>query len=209
MAKGLLRDRDYTASVNRLTYVAQSQKAIQHIYPRFGQTLILDYRTLISEQTAKQFLASGALYLPGLHMNHNLVIMAAYQGRDTLRQYIFTNSFPFSRGYNVINYPRMWRVGVNYHFPLIYPDWGFGGILYFRRIRANAFYDYTQGKSLRTGQTTPFSSVGGELFFDMKFWNIQTFTPGIRYSYLIDTDLIAPTRAGLFEFVLPINLFGN
>ena len=209
MAKDLLRDQDYTASVNRLTYVAQSQKAIQHIYPRFGQTLILDYRTLISEQTAKQFLASGALYLPGMHVNHNLVVTAAYQGRDTMRQYFFTNSFPFSRGYNVINYPRMWKVGLNYHFPLLYPDWGFGGILYFRRIRANAFYDYTIGKSLRTGLTTPFSSVGGELFFDMKFWNIQTFTPGIRYSYLIDTDLLSPTRTGLFEFVLPINLFGN
>jgi len=209
MAKDLLRDQDFTASVNRLTYVAQSQKAIQHIYPRFGQTLILDFRTLISQQTAKQFLASGALYLPGLHVNHNLVVTAAYQGRDTMRQYIFTNSFPFSRGYNSINYPRMWKVGVNYHFPLIYPDWGFGGILYFRRIRANAFYDYTAGKSLRTGLTTPFSSVGGELFFDMKFWNIQTLSPGIRYSYLIDTDLLEPTRASVVEFVLPINLFGN
>ncbi len=209
LAKGLLRDQDFTASINRVTYVAQSQKALQHIYPRFAQTLTLDYRTLISGQTAKQFLASGAIYLPGVHINHNLVLTAAYQGRDTMRQYIFTNSFPFSRGYNSINFPRMWKVGVNYHFPLMYPDWGFGGILYFRRIRANAFYDYTVGKSLRTGQTTPFSSVGAELFFDMKFWNVQTLSPGIRYSYLIDTDLLEPTRAVMVEFVLPINLFGN
>lgn len=209
MSKDLLRDQDFTSSINRLTYVAQSQRALQHIYPRFGQTLILDYRTLISEQTAKQFLASGAIYLPGLHVNHNLVVTAAYQGRDTMRQYLFTNSFPFSRGYNTINYPRVWKVGFNYHLPLIYPDWGFGGILYFRRIRANAFYDYTVGKSLRTGITTPFSSVGGEMFFDLKLWNVQTLSPGIRYSYLLNTDLLAPSRAGLFEFVLPVNLFAR
>lgn len=209
IGKDLLNNQDYTASVSRLTYVAQNQRALQHIYPRFGQTLILDYRSLVDNNTARQFLASGALYFPGFHVNHNLVITAAYQGRDTLRQYFFSNSFPFSRGYNTINYPRQWRIGVNYHFPLFYPDWGFGNILYFRRVRANAFYDYTQGKSLRTGETTPFGTVGGEMFFDMKFWNVQTLTLGVRYSYLLNFDLLEPGRMGLFEIVLPVNLFGR
>ncbi len=209
LAKSLLTDQNVTSLANRITYTSQIQKAVQHIYPRFAQTLILDYRTLISNRTANQFLASGAFYFPGLFVNHNLVISAAYQARDTMRQYIFTNSFPFSRGYNDINYPRMFRVGVNYHFPLLYPDWGFGSIVYFQRIRANAFYDYTAGKSLRTGITTPFSTVGGEVFFDMKFWNIQAISAGFRYSYLLDTDLIEPSRAGLFEFVLPVNLFNR
>jgi hypothetical protein len=209
MAKDLLREQDFTASISRLTYVAQTQRALQHIYPRFGQTLILDYRTLLDNNTANQFLASAAFYFPGLHVNHNLVVTAAYQGRDTLRQYFFTNSFPFSRGYNTINYPRQWKIGVNYHFPLWYPDWGFGNMVYFRRVRANAFYDYTQGKSLRTGLTTPFGTVGGEMFFDMKFWNVQTLTLGFRYSYLLNTDLLDQGRVGLFEFVLPVNLFGR
>ncbi len=209
LAKDLLNNGNYTASMSRLTYVAQIQRAVQHIYPRFGQTLLVDYSALVDGQKANQFLASAGLYLPGLHPNHNLVLTGAFQGRDTMRQYLFTNSFPFSRGYNELNYPRMWKVGVNYHFPLFYPDWGFGNLIYFRRVRANAFYDFTQGKSLRTGLTTPFGTTGGEIFFDMKFWNIQTATLGLRYSYLLNTDLVEPGRAGLFEVVLPINLFGQ
>ena len=209
LAKSLVNNSDVTALINRITYVGQIQKARQHIYPRFGQTLILDYRTLISNRTANQFLISGSLYFPGFHVNHNIVLTGAYQGRDTLRQYFFTNSFPFSRGYNVINYPRQWRFGVNYHFPLFYPDWGFGNIVFFQRIRANAFYDYTIGKSLRTGLTTPFRTAGGEIYFDTKWWNVQAVSFGFRYSYLLDFDLIEPNRIGLFEFVLPVNLFGR
>ena len=209
LAKDLATNQDVTAWVNRVTYTSQVQKAVQNIYPHFAQTLVVDYRTLISNRTANQFLASGAFYFPGLFKNHNLVVSAAYQARDTMRQYFFTNSFPFSRGYNDVNYPRMFRLGVNYHFPLFYPDWGFGNMVYFLRVRANAFYDYTAGKSLRTGLTTPYSSVGGEIYFDTKWWNVQAVTFGFRYSYLIDKDLVEPGRVGLFEFVLPVNLFGR
>lgn len=209
LAKSIVSNRDVTALVNRITYVGQIQAARQHIYPRFGQTLILDYRTLISKQTANQFLVSGAFYLPGFHVNHNIVVTGAYQGRDTLRQYFFTNSFPFSRGYNVINFPRQWRFGANYHFPIVCPDWGFANLLYLLRIRGNAFFDYTVGKSLRTGLTTSFRTAGGEIFFDTRWWNVQSVSFGFRYSYLLDRDLVEPGRAGLFEFVLPVNLFGR
>jgi hypothetical protein len=209
LAKDLLEDRNVTSWQNRLTYVAQIQRAVQHIYPRFGQTLILDYRNTINNVSANQFLLNSAFYFPGFHVNHNIVLTAAYQARDTLREYFFPNSFPFSRGYNAINYPRMWRIGFNYHFPLFYPDWGFGGIVYFRRVRANAFFDHTIGRSLRTGINTPFNSAGAEIFFDTKWWNVETVSFGFRYSYLLNTDLVQPGNAGLFEFVLPVNLFGR
>lgn len=209
LAKTLLNDQNVTASVNRLTYIARSQQAIQQIYPRFAQTVILDFRSAISSQTAQQFLANTAFYFPGLHVNHNVVLTLAYQSRDTMQEYFFPNSFPFSRGYNALNYPRMWRVGFNYHFPLFYPDWGFGGIVYFQRVRANAFFDHTIGRSLRTGRNTPFNSAGAEVFFDTKWWNIERVSFGLRYSFLLNNDLLSPARAGLFEFVLPIDLFGR
>ncbi len=209
LAKSLLVNQEFISSNSRLVYVAQTQRAVQQIYPRFGQTLIADYRTIISKQKANQLLLSGALYLPGLHKNHNLVLTAAYQARDTMLQYLFDNSFPFARGYNSLNFPRMWRFGANYHFPVAYPDWGFGNMVYFRRIRSNVFFDHTWGKSLRTGNITPFATVGSELFFDMRFWNVQPLSLGIRYSYLLNTDLRSPGRTGLFEIVLPVNLFGR
>ena len=136
-----------------------------------------------------------------------MVFTAAVHSRDTLQQYLFSNNFPFARGYNAVDFPVMWRLGANYHLPLAYPDWGFGGIVYFLRIRSNLFFDYTQGKSLRTGTVYPFKTVGTELFFDTKWWNQQPVTFGIRYSRLLDNEFRGATQPNVWELILPVNLF--
>ncbi len=191
----------------RLSYTAQSQQALQQIFPRFGQNIVLQHRTLVNEYNANQFLASGAFYFPGLFTNHSLVITLAAQSRDTLNQYYFGNSFPFSRGYSAVDFPRMSKIGLNYHFPLLYPDWGFGQIVYFQRIRANAFYDYTRARSLRTGNVFLFGTAGTEIFFDTKWWNQQTVSFGIRYSRLLDREFRGATIPNQWEFIMPVNLF--
>lgn len=48
----------------------------------------------------------------------------------------------------------MYKLGVNYHFPIVYPDWGFANIIFFQRIRANAFYDHTNAKARVNGLLT-------------------------------------------------------
>ncbi len=70
-----------------------------------------------------------------------------------------------SRGYSDINFPRMWRAGINYHFPIVYPDFGFASIVYLLRVRGNAFYDYSRIKSLRTGIKYELRSAGLEIYF--------------------------------------------
>lgn len=207
IGKGLLRNLHYTFFNTRLSYTAQIQKARQQIYPRYAHALLADYRSMIDGQEAWQLLMSGSIYLPGIGLNHSLVLSAAWQARDTMRQYAYTNSFPFSRGYNSVNFPRMFRLGANYHFPLFYPDWGFGNLLYFQRIRANVFYDYTRVKSLRTGATRPFSTVGTEIYFDTRWWNQLPVSVGVRYSYLLDRQFSGPTQPHQWELVLPVNLF--
>jgi hypothetical protein len=131
IGKNLLRDRSFNFWQGQVQYSGQIQRATQHIYPRWAQTLLVRYRSILNKYTANQFLASGLIYLPGLHVNHNIVLSVAYQQRDTMREYFFPNSFPFSRGYSAVDFPRMWRFGSNYHFPLLYPDWGVGNIVYF------------------------------------------------------------------------------
>jgi hypothetical protein len=206
LAESLLRNDDFLFVRTRLTYTSQIQRARQHIFPRFAQTFLADYQTMVDNHKAWQVLLSGALYLPGVHVNHNLVLTAAYQRRDTMQQYIYSNNFSFSRGYNAINFPQLWKLGANYHLPLFYPDWGFGHIVYFLRFRANAFYDYTQGKSLRTGLTYPFSTAGLEIFADTRWWNQLPATIGLRYSRLLDEQLTSATRPNQWEVILPINI---
>jgi hypothetical protein len=207
IAKDLLRNLDYTFFQGRISYSSQIQKARQHIFPRFAQSLFADYKTMVDNNTAWQMLLSGSFYLPGISQNHSLVFNAAWQGRDTMRQYAYSNSFPFSRGYRAVNFPRMWKLGANYHFPVLYPDWGFGNILYFLRVRANGFYDYTEVKSLRTGLTRQFRSTGAEMFFDTKWWNQLPVSFGFRYSRLLDAELSGATQPNQWEFILPVNLF--
>jgi hypothetical protein len=201
--KKLLNDLNYIRAT--ISYTGQIQKAAKQIYPHWGQSLLLQYRASATNVTAHQLLATGNLYLPGFGKTHSIVLNAAYQSRDTAQQYSYTNSFPYSRAYDAINFPRMWKLGANYHLPLLYPDWGFGNIVYFIRIRANVFYDYTNLKSLRTGLQYQLRSYGTEIYFDTKWWNQQPLQFGIRYSRLVDHNIVGlqPNR---WEIILPVTL---
>lgn len=207
LGKNFFRDQDFNFLTNRLVYSGQVQKAVQQIYPHWAQSLLLQYRNIVNQYTAHQFLANGAIYLPGLQTTHSTVLTAAYSARDTMNQYYFSDNFPFSRGYQSVDFPRLWRFGANYHFPLFYPDFGIANIVYFRQLRANAFYDYTQAKSLRSGLKYFFSTAGAELFFDTKWWNQQNVTIGIRYSRLLDKEYRGTTQPNQWEVILPVNLF--
>ncbi|HLZ86318.1 MAG TPA: hypothetical protein VKQ52_03710, partial [Puia sp.] len=174
-----------------ISFVHQSQQAQQQIAPRLAQVLTLSYSSAVTAFTAHQFLASGFLYLPGLAYTHSLQLAAAFQQRDTLGNARFSNSFPFSRGYTAENFYRMWRVSGNYQFPLLYPDWGFGNIVYFLRVRTNLYYDFTRAMDFdNLGHTYNwnFRSFGSEVYFDTKWWNQLALSFGIRYSRLLDPD---------------------
>jgi hypothetical protein len=212
--KGLYKD---SFQNNKLAYINsyvsfshQVQQARQHIYPHLAQTLYFNYRNAIQQVNANQLLLTGNFYWPGLFANHSFVVNLAMQNRDTLNQYRFSNSFPFSRGYQAPNLRSMFKWGLNYHFPICYPDAGFGGIVYFQRIRANLFFDNSMGKvAYNNGQriSTSFRSAGTEIYFDTKFWNQLPISFGIRYSHLLDPDLFGGTGSERFELVLPVNLF--
>lgn len=215
--KGAYKDSigtiDYGYLNNTISFSNQIQAARQNIYPRFAQTLSLSYRVAVQNYTASQFLANANLYWPGLFVNHNLVVNLAFQERDSLAHpFTFSNGFPFSRGYTAENLYRMYKWGINYHLPLVYPDWGFANIVYFMRIRANLFYDYTHGQDFYRDKSkfaADFRSTGTEIYFDTKWWNQLPVSFGIRYSYLLDKDIFGGTGHNRWDFVLPINLVGR
>lgn len=208
VAKQLLNNRTLNYSSSSISWVTQTQKAYQQIYPKFANILSARYRRTINGQQGSQLLLNAGLYLPGFFRNHSIVLFASAFSRDTLRGGLFSNNLSFARGFNAVNLPRMWRVSANYHFPIVYPEFGVANLIYFLRVRGNLFYDYTQAKSLRTGREFPFESAGGELYFDTRLWNVQPFTFGIRYSRLLTTDVLQPGKnPNQFEFILPIELF--
>ena len=182
--------------------------AIQHIYPKFGYTLNAAHRHLL-DRKGYQFIGSGQLFLPSFG-NHSIVLAGTFQQTDT-NNTVFSNRFANSRGYTDFYFSRMWKLGANYHFPIFYPDFGLGSIVYFQRLRGNAFYDYTRVYSRNKTQSRNLRSVGGELYFDTKWWNQLPVSFGFRVSHLLDNGFAAGDRKGtnFFEFIVPVNLIPN
>lgn len=204
-----LKSGNYTYVSSYVTFNNHIQQARQNIYPRFGQSLSLSYKSAISSFTNDQFLATANLFLPGLEINHNLILSAAHQQKDGNNGISFSNDFPFSRGYFAENLHDMNRLGADYHFPIAYPDGGIGNSIYLLRLRGNLFYDYTRGSDtfLDGSKFKNFRSAGAAIFFDTQWFNQVPISFGFRYSYLMDPDIFGYTGRNRFDIILPVTFF--
>ncbi|MCC8423355.1 hypothetical protein [Mucilaginibacter sp. UR6-11] len=203
-------NQSYTYLNNTITFTNSIQQARKDIYPQFGQTLALNYKTAVSGLTATQFLALGRFYLPGIFANNSLIISAAHQQKGQENVINYSNDFPFSRGYTAENLHEMDKLGADYHFPIAYPDAGIANTVYFLRIRGNLFFDYTRGSYYYTKSIllkNNFRSAGAELYFDTKWFNQQPLTFGVRYSRLLDNDIFGGGGPNLIEVILPVSFF--
>jgi hypothetical protein len=206
--KDSIGNTSYFSVDPQLLFTHQLQAGRLQIYPSFAQTLQLQYSQAITNISGNQLLATGNFYFPGLTATHSLVIRASLQQHDSVNQVRFSNSFPFSRGYSGENFYRMYGFGINYHFPLVYPDWGFAELVYFLRVRANAYYDYTGVPFYTTngpGVQTQYRSFGLEVYLDTQWWNQLPLSFGIRYSRLLDSDYEG-RGPNQWELILPLNI---
>jgi hypothetical protein len=193
---------------NTIIFSNQRMKATQNIFTHFGQYLAVQYNTSVNGLYAEQLYARLDQYLPGLWQNHNLVLQAAFQQRDQSFNYSFSDNFVYARGYNTPFYTRIYKLGANYHLPLAYPDWGFAQILYFNRIRANLFYDYSMANYAPQRINTRYTSAGTELYFDTRIGNALPFTFGVRFSHLFDQDPVDNAQNRV-DFIVPIQQLFN
>jgi hypothetical protein len=196
---------------NFVSFSSHGRQAKKNIYPHFGESISVDFKTAINNVSANQLLVTGNLFLPGLGANHNLLLTGAYQKRDRANAGRFSNDFPFSRGYGSVNFYQVYKASANYHFPIIYPDAGVANALYILRVRGNVFYDHSQPTLFRSSDGSAvninFRSTGAEVYFDSQLWNQFPFTIGLRYSRLLDTDIFGGNGPNRIEVVLPLSLF--
>ncbi|WP_156522603.1 TolB family protein [Arachidicoccus ginsenosidimutans] len=199
-----LKNRSANYLSNQISFVNQSQQALQQMYLRFAQSISTLLRNTIDNNSAWQILIKGSFYFPAILPTHSFHVDLAWQKQDTLSRYAFSYNFPFSRGYDLYNFPEMWKFGLNYTLPVISPDAGFGNLIYLKRIRANVFYDNTFGK-IPQEKTTNFASFGAEVSFDLNVWNQQSTGFIIRYSRLLNNQILSSRNR--WEVILPVNLF--
>jgi hypothetical protein len=203
--KDVLESNSFTYLHHVIAFTQQLPRAVQHIYPKAGYAITAQHRHLLSE-SGFQSLGAISLYLPSIR-NHSIVLAGNIQETDTANR-TFSNRFANSRGYNDYYFSRMWRVSGNYHMPLVYPDFGIQGVVYFLRVRSNFFYDYTRVYAKNKLASMNQRSMGGELFFDTKLFNALPASIGLRLSHLLDDDFSRqrPKGTNYFEVIIPLDI---
>lgn len=193
--------------------------ALQNVAPRFGQYLDLKYYKSIDETEAEKIAINSIFYFPGLSKNHSTNILINWQKELLSNLYQYSDTFSYARGYNSLYNDEALKISFNYELPLFYPDWGFWGIIYFKRIRCNVFYDAStlatktyeviQGTDptvIVSDANIEQNSAGLELMFDNIYFNKLPITIGLRESFLLNTDLNAPEQKEVFQVFFRIPL---
>ncbi len=199
------KDLSFGSIASGLVFSAMQQKAVQNIQSRWGIMLYAQHRNAItSSVTAQRINVGGSLLLPGLIENHGLRMDVNWQEERTANDFKFVDNFYYARGYTQAPNDKVYKIAFNYGLPLFYPDWGFAGITYFKRIRANLFYDIS--KVTYNKITSDQNSYGVEVFFDNTFLNLVPFSLGFRYSALLNKDAVYPNTLARMEVVFELGL---
>ena len=176
-----------------LRFSSLRRTAFRQVQPRLGLTAAVAYdRAIGSNSSGERLLLRTSAYLPGLWLTHGIRLDLDAQTEQLENAYQYPDAFRYARGYTASLNDRVFRLGFNYQLPLLYPDLGILGITYFKRIRLNAFADYSrftidQPRELSFNER----SVGGQLFFDNVWLNAQLITVGVEAAYRLDRDVFS------------------
>lgn len=166
-------------------YVQKRLKARKNIFTHLGIYSSYLREEAINRAGLSQQLFQNSFATRGIFQNHNLVIDADLVEKKGRNYYAFNDNFVYPRGFNTIAMDQLYKVGVNYHFPLIYPDEGAKGIFYLLRLRSNLFFDYAQDDK-NGAKANHYASLGAELIFDFTFLNSFSSSIGVRYTGILN-----------------------
>lgn len=170
--------------------------ARQNVGSRLGVALDLNYTQSFNFANEK-LKGNSTVYLPGVAANHHVMVKAGYQKEPLGNYYQFVDDYEYPRGFGRIINDEVSSYSFNYGLPLLYPDFGVAGITYFKRIRANLFYDAAVASKI--GTRTTYASAGLELIFDNVNLNYTPLTFGVRSAYLLEgTSQKGATTFGFF-----------
>ncbi len=202
IAKRQVMDYTFSAS-NQIKAVGRDMR------PRWGQGLSFEYLNTPFGGTnyGSEISTTLSLLFPGIGRHHSLMILSGYQKKQAGKE-SFPDLLNYPRGYNLIpefendlSNDELTSLSLNYKLPLICPDMRIGSLLYFKRFKANLFYDYAKG--ITGSVKKQFSSEGLELTTDVNVLRfIIPIDTGVRMSLTPDYNL------PVFEFLISVNLGG-
>lgn len=169
----------------------QIKRSVRDIYPAWGQSFYLYYDDTPFDPPAYSYLFAGiaSLYFPGIMRHHGLNIYGGYQHRH-ISNYKFSGRLPYPRGITGRQDEQLYSCRGTYAFPIAYPDWSLGPLIYLKRIRGAIFYDYALG--INTGEDHEYNSMGVDLITEVHLLRfLAPFEFGLRSIYLPDDRSVA------------------
>lgn len=188
-----------------LSFSHLRRTAVQNVGTRWGFKLDLNYTQALNAIRNEKIGAKTKVYLPGLYPNHHIELKAAYQKELLKNPYQYADDFEYPRGYAAPTNDAFQNMSITYGLPLAYPDWGFLGLVYFKRIRANLFFDTGVAENYHLNRKTNYRSTGYELVLDNQYFNLIPISLGLRQSFLLEKDPRNPNKKSIFDFYLTAN----
>ncbi|MEX0987099.1 MAG: hypothetical protein WD052_06435 [Bacteroidales bacterium] len=195
--------------VTRFNFSSYLRMGRKDILPRLGITAFATYRN--APFNAFNFgslsIAGGAIYLPGLLKHQTIRLRHVVQVQHPER-YLFNNDISLPRGMVDILGLEMKLYSADYSFPVAYPDFNIGPVIYITRIRGNLWADYLAGRDILIREPQQeltdknYYSVGADILADLHF--LRIFFPvsiGGRLAWLPQTGEWKP------EFLFTVDLF--
>jgi hypothetical protein len=184
----------------RLYFYAQLRESYRDLIPRWGEAMQLDFRhTPFDGDSANSiFAAQLVVYFPGLARHHGFRIYGGYQDRLSY-YYNYSDMINMPRGYSGIYANQVLSGSISYEFPIFYPDWHIGPVIYMKRLKAAVFYD--QAWVYDTEPVQDYNSMGVDLTVDFHlFRHFAPLEAGLRSIYFPDSKTVG------FEFLYSLNL---
>jgi len=143
------------------------------------------------------FGAQTRLFFPGIFRHHSLNFYLGYQKRIDNSIY-YGNMISYPRGYTSQHSDELASLGVNYKFPILYPDFSLSSIVYLKRLKANLFFDYAEGS--HNGFNSFYNSTGIDLVADVHVLRfVAPLELGCRLVYLPKAQTLTP------QFLFSVN----
>jgi hypothetical protein len=170
--------------------------ALQQVMSTLGGSVSVFYDKGLGDDLGSRFLLRSAIQLPGVAPTHGIRLTFDYQSENSQNAWQYSDGFQYARGYDANFNDNVYRFGANYQLPIAYPEFGFWGIYYLKRLRLNAFFDHGSYNlaQLRDAQTT--NSAGVQLLFDNVFFNTGEASFGIEWSYLLNNHAFGSEDKG-------------
>jgi hypothetical protein len=187
---------DYTRGMSYINYqmVAYRYLKTSHrdLAPRWGQVFTFRYShtPFENELIGNIFSTRGTFYFPGFFKHNSFKLTAGFQKQNPII-WLYGSYLNFPRGYTNLRTEELYLLQTDYALPLWYPDWNISSMLYFKRLRANLFYDFARNENTLLNeerqlyrQIDYINTYGIELRVDYHVAQIFVpFTSGIRVGY--------------------------